>query len=160
MIEIQRLNPDEVARLRAIRLAALQDAPQAFETTFQTAVNLPLESWQQQLQMLPTFVAVIDGVDSGMVRGAPHSDDASWAYLISLWVAPRARRLGIGQTLIDAVVAWASSEGYVRLVLEVGEGNKNAIALYTRKGFQPTGQTRNLAPPRDHIKEREMALKL
>ena len=68
---IQRLSLDECARLRAIRLIALQDAPQAFETTFQTAVAFPPESWQRQLQNLPTFVAVVDGVDSGMVRGAP-----------------------------------------------------------------------------------------
>ncbi|MEM7063466.1 MAG: GNAT family N-acetyltransferase [Cyanobacteria bacterium P01_B01_bin.77] len=158
MIEIQRLSLDEVERLRAIRLNALQDAPQAFETTFQTAIALPPENWRQQLQRLPTFVAVVDGVDSGMVRGVPHSDGA--AYLISLWVAPQARKRGVGQTLIDAVVGWAHSEGVARLILEVGESNGNAIALYTRKGFKPTGQTRNLAPPRDHIKEQEMALEL
>ncbi|MGD1855011.1 MAG: GNAT family N-acetyltransferase [Leptolyngbyaceae cyanobacterium] len=158
MIEIQRLSLDEVERLRAIRLNALQDAPQAFETTFQTAVALPPEDWRQQLQVLPTFVAVINGVDSGMVRGAPHADGA--AYLISLWVAPQARRLGVGQTLIDAVVGWARSEGFARLILEVGEGNGSALSLYTRKGFKPTGQTRNLAPPRDHIKEQDMALEL
>lgn len=167
-MEIQRLTLDEVERLRAIRLAALQDAPQAFETTFQMAVTLSSESWLQQLQALPTFVAVINNVDSGMVRGAPHSDNATWADLISLWVAPQARRLGVGQALIDAVVGWARSEEYVRLVLEVGEGNGNAltepllgrIALYTHKGFKPTGQTKKLAPPRDHIKEQEMAFEL
>ncbi|MEM1239322.1 MAG: GNAT family N-acetyltransferase [Cyanobacteria bacterium P01_H01_bin.26] len=157
-MEIQRLSSDEGARLRSTRLAALQDAPQAFETTFQSAVTLPSESWQQQLQALPTFVAVVDGVDSGMVRGASHSDGQ--AYLISLWVAPQARGRGVGQALIDVVVGWARSEGYVQLVLEVGEENRNAISLYTRKGFKPTGQTRNLAPPRDYIKEQEMALEL
>lgn len=159
-MEIQQLSLEESTRLRSIRLAALQDAPQAFETTFQTAVTFPPEGWQQQLQRLPTFVAVVDGVDSGMVRGAPHSEDSSSAYLISLWVAPQARRLGIGQELIDAVVGWARSEGFARLVLDVGENNVNAIALYTRKGFKPTGQTGTLPPPRNHIKEQEMVLDL
>ncbi|MEM9487343.1 MAG: GNAT family N-acetyltransferase, partial [Cyanobacteria bacterium P01_F01_bin.116] len=122
-MEIQRLSLDDYARLRSIRLTALQNAPQAFETTFQTAVAFPPESWQRQLQNLPTFVAVVDGVDSGMVRGAPHSDEPSSAYLLSLWVAPKARGLGIGQALIETVVAWARLETYARLVLEVAEEN-------------------------------------
>lgn len=151
---------NECARLRSIRLTALQDAPQAFETTFQTAVTFPFESWQQQLQNLPTFVAVVNDVDSGMVRGAPHPDDPNSAYLISLWVAPKARGLGIGQALIEVVVAWAGSEKYARLVLEVAEANGSAISLYIRIGFKPTGQTRTLAPPRDHIREQEMVLDL
>ncbi|MEM9486334.1 MAG: GNAT family N-acetyltransferase, partial [Cyanobacteria bacterium P01_F01_bin.116] len=86
----------------------------------------------------------------------------------SLWVAPKARGLGIGQALIETVVAWARLETYARLVLEVAEENGAAlakpllrrIALYTRKGFKPTGQTRILPPPRDHIKEQEMVLVL
>ena len=90
----------------------------------------------------------------------PHSDEPSSAYLLSLWVAPKARGLGIGQALIEAVVTWASSEKYARLVLEVAEENGPAISLYTRKGFKPTGQTKTLPPPRDHIKEQEMVLVL
>ena len=160
MMEIQQLNLNEVERLRTIRLAALQDAPQAFTSTFQQMESLPPEGWLNQLRMLSTFVAVVDGVDSGMVRGAPSSDDDSSAYLISLWVAPQARGLGVGDALIDAVVTWARSEGYTRLLLDAGIENRPAVALYSRKGFKPTGQLGHLPPPRDYVKEQEMALEL
>lgn len=160
MIEIQQLSPDEGERLRAIRLTALQDAPQAFDSTFQQMVTLSPESWLKQLRILPTFVAVVDGVDSGMVRGAPNSDDDGSAYLISLWVAPQARGLGVGEALIDAVIVWARAEGYSQLLLDAGIENRPAVALYTRKGFKPTGKMGHLPPPRDHVKEQEMALEL
>lgn len=164
MLEIQRLSLEKndpyvtqkCQRFRAIRLASLQDAPDAFGSTFEETAARPPESWQKQLQDLPTFIAVVDGVDSGVVRGAPQADNT--AHLISLWVSPNARGMGIGSALIDTVVDWASAKGYVKLILEVGNHNAEAIALYTRKGFKPTGKTGHLPPPRAHILEHEMAL--
>lgn len=55
---------------------------------------------------------------------------------------------------------WAKTEGYQRLILDVGDSNDFAIALYTRKGFKPTGVTGHLPSPRAHILEHEMALDL
>ncbi len=37
--------------------------------------------------------------------------------------------------------------GLARLVLDVGNSNHLAIALYERKGFKPTGVTGHLPPP-------------
>ena len=167
-MEIQRLSLDEnntriaqtCQRFRDIRLASLQDAPDAFGSTFEETAARPPKIWQQQLRNLPTFIAVVDGVDSGIVRGAPHSNNAKVAYLISLWVAPNVRGMGVGAALIDAVIDWATSAGYAQLILDVGNHNAGAIALYTRKGFKPTGQTGHLPPPREHILEYEMSLDL
>lgn len=159
-MKIQRLSLEESDRFRSIRLASLQDAPDTFGSTFEETVARPPEIWKRQIQELPTFIAVVDGVDSGIVRGAPHPDNTKVAYLISLWVAPNVRGMGVGVALIDAVVDWASAEGYGQLILNVGNDNAGAIALYTRKGFQPTGKTGHLPPPREHILEHEMALGL
>ena len=160
MLELQRLKVDEGKRLRKLRLASLKDAPDAFGSTFQEVAARPRDSWREQLQALPTFVAVLDDVDSGIVRSSPHSEQANVAYLLSLWVAPHARGQGIGEALIDAVVDWGRAEGYARLVLDVGNSNHLAIALYERKGFKPTGVTGHLPPPREQILEHEMALDL
>lgn len=103
---------------------------------------------------------MVDGVDSGMVRGAPNTDNDTSAYLISLWVASQARGRGVGEALIDAVVDWARSEGYAQLVLEAGIENRPAVALYKRKGFKPTGKMGHLPPPREYVKEQEMVLEL
>lgn len=160
MVEVQQLNTDEVERLRQIRLAALNDAPYAFGTTFSDAAHWPEASWIEQLQTLPTFVAVLDGVDCGIVRSSPHPEEEHVTELISMWVAPEARGKGVGEALIETVIHWSRAKGYKWLSLDVSEDNCFAIALYERYGFRATGVTNCFPPPREHIKEDEMALAL
>jgi len=147
-------------RLRHIRLRALRDAPEAFETTFAEAKARPFENWQQQLEQLATFVAVADDLDIGMARGARHDVRDDTAYLISMWVASEGRRRGVGSALIEAVAAWAREQGFKRLLLDVAEGNAAALALYTEAGFVATGVVGMLPVPRQHIREIQMALTL
>jgi ribosomal protein S18 acetylase RimI-like enzyme len=158
--KIERLRPGDGNRLRAIRLRALRDAPEAFATTFEEANGWPFETWERQLEQLPTFVAVTGNLDVGMVRGARQDQQDDTAYLISMWVAAEARRLGVGSALIDAVVGWARGEGFQRLLLDVAEGNAAAMALYADKGFVPTGVVGTLPAPRTHIREIQMGLVL
>ena len=159
-MEIRRLGAHEGLRLRAIRLRSLADAPDAFGSTHDEALARPPDSWSAQLRELPTFVAVADGEDVGMVRGARDDSRAETAWLISMWVAPEVRRQGVGEALIDAVVEWARASGARRLLLDVGDHNRPAIALYARMGFEPNGRTGSLPAPRDHIHEHQRELRL
>jgi ribosomal protein S18 acetylase RimI-like enzyme len=77
-----------------------------------------------------------------------------------MWVAPEARGQGVGNALIDAVIEYARSSGAIRLLLDVGDHNQQAIALYARKGFKPNGQTGSLPAPRNHIREHQRELRL
>jgi GNAT superfamily N-acetyltransferase len=95
-----------------------------------------------------------------MVRVAPHDDDPAAGYLISLWVVGEARGRGVGAALVAEVVAWARARGLQRLFLDVGAHNAAARRLYERHGFVATGATGTLPPPRDHIREIEMAIEL
>ena len=158
--EIHRLRRGEGERLRAIRLRALRDAPSAFGTTFEEAAAWPLDGWNRQLETLATFMATAGGCDVGLARGARDDRSRDGGYLLSMWVAPEARRRGIGADLIDAVVDWARSEGLARLLLDVGEANAPAIALYTQKGFVPNGVTGTLPPPREHVREVQLEMRL
>jgi ribosomal protein S18 acetylase RimI-like enzyme len=158
--KLERLVVGDEDRLRRIRLRALRDAPDAFETTFEAASARPFESWRQQLETLTKFVAVANGLDVGMARGARHDGHEDTAELISLWVAPAARRRCVGSALIEAVANWARAERFQRLVLDVTEGNAAALALYTRTGFLPTGRVGSMPPPRAHLREIELALTL
>jgi hypothetical protein len=47
-----------------------------------------------------------------------------------------------------------------RLVLDVADRNTAALAFYARKGFQPTGDTRTMPAPREHIREHRQSLTL
>jgi ribosomal protein S18 acetylase RimI-like enzyme len=136
---IERLAAGGGPRLRALRLRALADAPAAFSTTYAQAAARPRGEWESQLERMATFVATAGGADIGLVRGVQHDRLADAGYLISMWVAPEARRQGVGSALIGAVVRWARARGFGRLVLEVGESNSPAIALYRRAGFAAEG---------------------
>ncbi len=157
---IERLRPGEGQRLRAIRLRALAEAPDAFATTLAASEGRPPEVWEDQVLALPTFVWREGSADLGMVRGARADGDAATGYLISLWVAPEARGRGVGGALVGEVVAWARAAGLRRLVLDVGEHNAAARRLYERADFVATGITGALPPPRTHVRELEMALEL
>jgi GNAT superfamily N-acetyltransferase len=160
MIRLEQLTTGDGPRLRAIRLRALRDAPDAFSTTFEEAAARPQEEWSRQVVELPTFVAVSNDLDVGMVRCARDEDRPDTAWLLSMWVAPEMRRTGVGATLVDAVIDWARAHGMTRLLLDVADHNTAAIALYARKGFAPTGDVTTLPPPREHIHEHQRQLRL
>jgi putative acetyltransferase len=54
-----------------------------------------------------------------------------------MYVAPTARRLGLGARLLAALEAEAATLGVTRIVLETGPRQPEAIALYERAGYTP-----------------------
>jgi acetyl esterase/lipase/GNAT superfamily N-acetyltransferase len=157
---IERLRKGEGPRLRAIRLRALADAPDAFGSTLADAERRTPEDWEAQIEALPTFVWYEADTDLGMVRGAPHDADPEAGYLISMWVAPEARGRGIGAALVREVLAWARGRGLRRLLLDVGAHNGAARRLYERLGFTATGASGALPPPREQVREIHMAIEV
>jgi ribosomal-protein-alanine N-acetyltransferase len=67
---------------------------------------------------------------------------AGEAEILTLAVAPQARRQGVGRTLVEAAAAEASRRGAHTLFLEVAEDNPAAIALYEATDFQAAGLRR------------------
>ena len=61
---------------------------------------------------------------------------AGEAEILTLAVAPAARRQGLGRTLLDAAIARL---GPAELFLEVAADNAAAIALYQAAGFKQVG---------------------
>jgi GNAT superfamily N-acetyltransferase len=64
-----------------------------------------------------------------------------------MFVRPAARGRRIGQQLVEALEAWARELGHTAAVLETGNLQHEAIALYTRCGYQRTP----CFPPYDHL---------
>ena len=148
--------------MRAVRLRALGDAPDAFWTTLAEDQARAPETWRAGLERASgaTFVATLQGADVGLAVGAEYRGRERTAGLFGMWVAPEARRCGVASPLVEAVKAWARSAGYERIVLQVGDENAGARRLYARMGFVATGATGTFPAPRTHIREHEMALEL
>ena len=95
----------------------------------------PRAAWSEDaiaLQLaLPGVFGLFD-TRGGMLLGRAIADQAE---ILTLAVAPRARRLGIATALLRAATAEVARRGATALFLEVAEGNVAALALYRHAGF-------------------------
>ena len=152
------LESHEWEAYRKVRLRALKDCPDAFGSTFEGEVQFSDDDWKARLQR-PDVVTVVceDGCGNhiGLIVGAPYGADAG---LFSMWIAPEARRQGIGGRLVDMVISWAEENNERKILLDVGDLNRPAIGLYASKGFEPTGVVSSLPAPREDITEHQREL--
>ncbi len=149
MIEIDRVGPDDWLRWRELRLEALLEAPHAFSSTLSAwqGDGDQKTRWRERLSAVPfNIIARREGVDSGISSGTQPVDGV--VELISMWVAPLARRSGVADALVDAVISWARSSEATRVTLAVFEDNAPAIALYRRHGFTDRGVAEGGEPAR------------
>ena len=155
MIEIRQIGPDAWKQLRATRLAALQDAPEAYESTYEGSLAFDEDEWRRRAGAHPVFLALSGEEPVGMAVGLrdegtrPGSRD-----LVSMWVSPDLRGRGIAARLIDAVANWARADGAGELHLWVVVGNAAARAAYDRAGFVATGERQPVRGAGNRIEER------
>ena len=139
-LRLRRADPErDVDAFRTVRLAALAMDPGAFESSLERERDRPPEAWQRRLQEERVFFLDTDFGPRGLVIGARDPDDASRAFLLSLWVEPDLRGQGAARTLVAAVRDDARASGFRELVLHVAEENAAARALYDRFGFREAG---------------------
>src|ERR1035441_3581306 len=79
-------------------------------------------------------------------RSAGRRAAAEDCWLDDLYVAPQARRLGLGRALVQRTLARARERGCHRVELDTNEDNHSAIRLYRSLGFSDTakGASRSL----------------
>lgn len=75
-------------------------------------------------------------VGCGALRrlSVPGLEDA--AEVKRMYVVPEARGRGVARVVLDALEGEARAIGAARMVLETGDQQPEAIALYTRAGFE------------------------
>lgn len=147
MVRVERLDPQSWVRLRALRLRALGDEPDAFGSSLERERGHGDDEWRSLMGLGPWWIAVTDrGEDVGLVAGGRHrDDDTPWVY--SMWVVHAWRGRGVAEALLDAVVAWARARGAAKLGLDVADRVPRARRFYERYGFVANGTT--FPMPRD-----------
>ncbi len=144
MVLVRVVTADEWELLRDVRLAALQDAPRAFGSTYAREAPFTEEQWRGRFSdRAVTFFAYVrrDAGPAGLA-GVLAEDGA--AELVSMWVRPDSRGLGVGEALVAAAAGWVADRGFGTLYLWVTESNASARRLYQRCGFTPTGERQPL----------------
>ena len=149
---VTRLSEDSWKLLRAVRLAALAESPEAFGSTLSREVDYDEQRWRSWISDNAVFLALADGAPVGIVVG--REEDAG-AHLIAMWVDPAWRGQGVASPLVRSVLDWAGTAGHSHVTLWVVRGNDAAHALYRRHGFTETGVSQ--PRPRDPTRiEEEM----
>jgi GNAT superfamily N-acetyltransferase len=144
-VTVQALTPGAWRLYRALRLAALQDAPDAFGSTLAVEAQRPPALWRARLA-----AAQASGLDLPLLaRAGPRAAGLLWAkadaaqprsvHLYQMWVAPGLRGGGIGRALLDAAIAWAHSVQARQVELGVTLGDTPALRLYLAAGFRACG---------------------
>jgi ribosomal protein S18 acetylase RimI-like enzyme len=159
-VTVCRLAADDWQAYRAIRLAMLQESPSAFGSTYDEAASFDEQLWLRRLTDDVVFLARVGRAPAGSVVFSEHGvTDAGDCSLYGMWVDPASRQSGVGQALVQAVVAQARAAGKRRVVLHVVGDNSAARALYEREGFVATGHSVPY-PNDDQLTEIKMGLVL
>ena len=143
-VQVRRLQPGEWETLRAVRLAALADAPQAFGSTVEREQAFDEAEWRRRATNSHNFIAWRGDEPVGQVTVIGRGDGAGpdsrreWE-LVGMWVSPDARGSGSADLLVAAAAEAVQAEAAEHLILWVADGNARARAFYLRAGFRPTG---------------------
>jgi len=159
-LRVKVLTEDDWARLRAIRLSALQNYPAAFLSSYQLEKSYSEQRWRQEFSRGTWNILVADGEDAGLL-GVTREQAMSLqeCYLEYLWIAPDLRRSGAASMLLRTVLNRLRAAGVHTVWLYILNGNQVAMNLYQKFGFQTTNEPQ-LLPDHPAGSEHRMKLRL
>jgi len=142
---IRKLLSEDTSSFQSLRLRGLLECPEAFSSSHAKEVDTTLDVIAQSLSPRPdgavfgnllgqNLVGII-GAQREVRRKLSHK-----AFIWGMYAAPEHRLKGIGRSLVDQALRYASQDLGVEVVtLGVNAQNKAAVALYEAMGFQTYG---------------------
>jgi ribosomal protein S18 acetylase RimI-like enzyme len=139
-IQIRRLTPADAALFRNIRLEGLRLNPEAFGSTFEAENARPVAFFAERLggsKIIGAFQgSELVGI-AGLLIGQGQKE-AHKGRLVGMYVRPGARKSGVGQRLVEAIIE-AARQSVELIQLSVVRDNEAARRLYERLGFMEWG---------------------
>nr|WP_255596759.1 GNAT family N-acetyltransferase [Cognatishimia sp. MH4019] len=106
----------------------------------------PEDSYAALLDSLPTRHARPNGIillaiqdDQALGCGMSQAISGTASEIKRLFVVPKARGLGVGRALCEALVNQARADGFKQVFLDTSKDQHAAAALYAQMGFQERG---------------------
>jgi len=157
-MSVRRAVLGDEAIVRDLRLRALADAPDAFDSTLERESAMAPSDWSRWISSGATFLFEHPDGPRGIAAGVLYDGEPDAVLLFSMWVDPAFRGSGAADALVASVIAWAESEGAAEVVLHVGKANARARRFYERIGFRLVGE--EFVSPGNRIVEVEMRVAL
>ena len=135
-IEIVTATVIDFDRLRALRLAALKDTPDAFGAKYEDEAEKPILDWQNRLKNTNWCFVVADGVDIGLLAvDRAEKDRNSDCWLSSWWIRDEFRGSGIPKLMLNWLEQLCIEKKWEKIGLGVWPDNLRAISAYKKLGF-------------------------
>jgi ribosomal protein S18 acetylase RimI-like enzyme len=135
-IEIVTATVNDFDRLRALRLAALKDTPDAFGAKYEDEAEKPISDWQNRLKNTNWCFVVADGVDIGLLAvDRAEKDRNSDCWLSSWWIHQDHRGSGIPKLMLNWLEQLCIEKKWEKIGLGVWPDNLRAISAYKKLGF-------------------------
>lgn len=147
-MHIRALTPQDAGAFHAFRLRGLKESPEAFASSYEEELGIPIEEVERRL--VPKADSVIFGAFQGAelcaLVGLQRETMTKLAHKSSIWglyVAPEMQGRGIGAQIMRHALSHAASVfGSRQVNIGVSTLNAPAIALYKRLGFVEYGLER------------------
>jgi ribosomal protein S18 acetylase RimI-like enzyme len=139
-MNIRVLNQQDWQVWKDLRLEALQNAPEAFGTSYKEAADQSDEEFQANLVQTDIFGAFVnsDMVGCGGFSRLKYIKMKHRGILYGMYIKPEFRGQGIADQLIEAVIAHAQSR-VTQLHVTCVTTNPAAVKLYEKHGFSIYG---------------------
>ena len=157
---IRTLDPSDAQALQSLRLEALESSPEAFASSYEEEVSLPLETVRDRIPSSgpnAIFGAFAEGHLVGMAGFAVHDRVKSRhkGVMWGVYVKPEWRGQRVGQALVRQVIDHAARQVIV-LEAAVTLTNESARRTYHGLGFKPYGIERKAIRVGDRFYDEEL----
>jgi ribosomal protein S18 acetylase RimI-like enzyme len=142
---IRRIGASEGPVVKSLRLRSLATDPSSFASTHAREAAFAEEEWIEWAEgdasgeEKSTLLALRVGNPVGLVAAYRDEEQPSLFHVVAMWVAPEARREGIGRRLLDEIEEWIASSGGACAHVSVADHALPALSLYGAAGYRPDG---------------------
>lgn len=159
-LTVRVLEEDDWRDYREVRLASLEDSPQAFAATYAEEATRPEQYWRDCVASADRVLVESDGVALGIATVDVAQDRPESGDLFDVWVTPAARNTGVAWRLVETAAAQAVHHGCTNLYYWVSTENGRAVAFASNAGFRVTSERRTTQAPNREFGDQEIALVL
>lgn len=140
-VEVSLLGKNDWERLKAIRLRALTENPEAFGANLDETKAQSKEAWLKPFDKEDYLIASINGVDVGMLYiEVLNGDHGATCWVGGCWTDSAHRGKGVMRALFNYIDLHAKEMDWGRQGLGVWTDNYSAIKAYEYLGFTVAGE--------------------